>query len=80
VPTVYLHHEWDLCQYTPYAYAATHGEKRGLIAVKGGDFSGPPCGGGSYHSFAERRLPIAEALAKWINTKEITPLVKGPRD
>lgn len=80
IPYIYLHHEQDLCQYTPYAYAAQRGQKHGLITVKGGDSSGPPCGGGSYHSYAWRRTGIAEALAKWINTKEITPLVKGPRD
>ncbi len=80
VPFFYLHHRDDLCSFTPYSYAQKHAPAGRLITVLGGNKWSAPCGKASYHGYADRRGPLAEALVKLINQSEVTALVKGEQD
>lgn len=80
VPYVYLHHQEDLCNFTPYSYAKKNAKEGHLITVLGGNKWSAPCGKASYHSYADRRGQLAQALVALINRSEVTPLVKGDKD
>lgn len=80
IPYVYLHHQDDLCSFTPYSYAKNHAKEGQLITVVGGNKWSAPCGKASYHSYSERRLQLADALVALINRSEVIPLVKGDKD
>jgi hypothetical protein len=80
VPFVYLHHQNDLCRFTPYSYVTKHAPKGQLITVVGGNRWSDPCGKASYHSFSERTTQLADALAAYVNRGEVVELVKGDGD
>ena len=80
VPYVYLHHQNDLCRFTPYSFAAKNALPDKLMTVVGGNRWSEPCGKASYHSYSERTDPLAQALIAFINRAEVTAVIKGPGD
>lgn len=80
IPFVYLHHQNDLCRVTPYGYAEKHAPKGQLMTVVGGNRWTEPCGKASYHSYSERTDQLAQALSLFINTGEVTAIIKGKED
>ncbi len=80
VPYLYIHHKEDLCDLTPFDYAQRNAKDGALITVLGGDRSGTACGAGSFHGFAGRRPMVAAALVKWINAREVVPVVGSGSD
>lgn len=74
VPIVYLHHRDDLCRFTPYQFAQRQGSPNRLITVVGGNRWSDPCGKASYHSYDERHEAVGQALVRWINDGEVTPM------
>lgn len=80
VPYVYLHHQDDLCSFTPYSYAQKNAKEGQLITVIGGNKWSAPCGKASYHGYSERRLQLADALVAFVNRSEVIPFVKGDKD
>lgn len=77
--SIYLHHQDDLCRFTPYAFAKARGAN-GLMTVLGGNRWSEPCGKASYHSYSERSQQVGVALVRWINDGVITPVIKGDGD
>ena len=80
VPYVYLHHQNDLCRFTPYGYAEKHAPKGQLMTVIGGNRWSEPCGKASYHSYSERTDQLAQALTLFVNKGEVMPVIKGQDD
>jgi hypothetical protein len=80
VPYVYLHHQNDLCRFTPYSFAAKNALPDKLMTVVGGNRWSEPCGKASYHSYSDRTDPLAQALIAFINRAEVTAVIKGPGD
>jgi len=76
-PWIFLHNRDDQCQYSLYSAAkASAGAK--LISVRGGIPGGDPCLAGHYHSYQGRELEALGAVAKWIQTGELTEFVGEP--
>ena len=80
VPYLYLHHQNDLCKFTPYSHARQNAQPGMLMTVVGGNRWSDPCGKASYHSYSERTDPLAEALIAFLNRAQVTPLIQGPGD
>lgn len=80
VPYVYLHHQDDLCSFTPYSYAQKHAKPGQLITVVGGNKWSAPCGKASYHGYSERRRQLADALIALINRAEVMTIVNGDKN
>jgi hypothetical protein len=80
VPFVYLHHQNDLCRFTPYSFAVKNAPKGRLITVQGGNRWSDPCGKASYHSYSDRTTQLADALVAFVNRSEVTATVKGDED
>jgi hypothetical protein len=76
-PWVYVHNQQDQCRNTEYTAAKAVAKDR-LMTIRGGIPQGDPCGGGHYHSFQGRGLEVLEAVAKWINTGEVTSVSGQP--
>jgi hypothetical protein len=73
-PYLYIHNDQDQCHSNQYPSIQKIVPDR-LITVKGGIAEGDPCGGGHLHSFQGREVEALNAILKWVNTREITPVV-----
>ena len=68
---LWVHHEEDGCQYTPYRAAQRHAEitRSPLITVRGGGPArGSPCEAYSQHGFIGIEQPTVQAMRNWVKT------------
>jgi hypothetical protein len=76
-PWIFLHNREDKCFNTLYTAAQSSAGSK-LITVRGGSPEGDPCGAGHYHSYQGRELDALGAVAKWIQTGEMSEFVGEP--
>jgi predicted alpha/beta hydrolase family esterase len=68
---LWVHHENDPCDYTPYREARRLAEKTGapLVTVRGGGpASGPPCMARTQHGFVGAERATVLAMRAWVKT------------
>lgn len=68
---LWVHHEHDGCQYTPYREAQRHAEmtRSPLITVRGGGpFRGHPCEAYSQHGFVGLERETVLAMREWVKS------------
>lgn len=77
---LFVHHENDPCQYTPYRSAKQYAEKTGspLLTVRGGtEPSGDPCRALSEHGLPGMEQQTFEAIRTWSRAGDV-PATVGP--
>ena len=78
---LWVHHENDGCQYTPYRDAQRHAEmtRSPLITVRGGGPArGSPCEAFSQHGFVGIELDTVQAMRVWVKTGKAPTEVVRP--
>jgi hypothetical protein len=79
LPQLFVHHVGDPCSATPYRDLKSAIGALPLITVRGArDTSGPACQAFSEHGFRGREEEVMRAIAAWITTGTVTPLVGEP--
>lgn len=73
-PQLHIHHENDACVGTPYRAVKWYANNN-LVTVRGGIAQGDPCGSGHLHSFEGRDEVVAQAIADWISTRKLSPMI-----
>jgi pimeloyl-ACP methyl ester carboxylesterase len=67
VPLLFVHHEQDGCEDTPYREAARLGRRFPLITVRGGKPpESRPCAGLSQHGYFGKEAETVDAIAGWM--------------
>jgi pimeloyl-ACP methyl ester carboxylesterase len=67
VPLLFVHHEQDGCDDTPYREAARLGRRFPLITVRGGKPpESRPCAGLSQHGYFGKEAETVDAIAGWM--------------
>jgi hypothetical protein len=77
---LFVHHEHDTCQYTPYSYAKEYSSKTQspLLTVRGGEgFSGDACRAWSEHGLPSMEQATLTAIRTWSRTGTV-PATVGP--
>ncbi len=74
IPMLHIAHEQDECPSTLYAPVKRYA-KDNLVTVRGGEQSGPVCGGANRHSFEGRQKGVSRAIVEWINTGKVQAIV-----
>jgi pimeloyl-ACP methyl ester carboxylesterase len=74
IPTLNVHHENDSCPSSPYATVKRYSQGN-LVTVTGGGTTGAPCARQHHHSFEDRTSEVADAMIRWITTKQVVPSV-----
>lgn len=73
IPLLFVHHEQDGCEDTPYREAARLGRRFPLITVRGGTPAYTrPCSGLAYHGYFGKEAETVDAIAGWMLGKPFT--------
>lgn len=79
LPQLFVHHQADPCNATPYRDLKSAIGELPLITVSGAkDTQGPACEAYTEHGFRGRERDVMRAIAAWIATGQVTPQVGGP--
>lgn len=76
IPLLWVHHENDPCQYTPYRDATAFSRKsdRPLLTVRGGGpESGEACRARTAHGFVGVERETVKAMLSWVKTGAVPP-------
>lgn len=71
-PTYIVHHEDDECNVTPYSEAKALMDELSAVEIKefkgfsGGESTGKPCKGSSYHGFLGIEKQVVQSITDWI--------------